>query len=386
MLKYGSMQDKTVDNRTKVLYMITKGNWGGAQEYVYTLATSLPEKFYKVTVICGEGNILPRKLEEKGVIVHSLPTLMRDISLRNEIRSFFALIKIIRNIRPDILHLNSSKIGFLGALAGRMARVPKIIFTAHGWASNEETRRYATRGIFYIIHSITVLLCHNTIAVSERTKKDMSLSWVRNKIQVIYNGIGNIEFLSREKSREILNNHTGTDLTPHTMIGTISELHTNKGLDVLIEASKRLPDHVGIYIIGSGEEKESLQIKIAQNSLSSRIFLLGRIEDAKQYLKAFDIFTLTSRAENLPYVILEAGKAGLPVVASKVGGIPEMIENGESGILVNKNNPGEVSRALEYLLDNPEIRKRYGKNLKQTIDQKFSIDGMIQKTVGVYLN
>lgn len=380
------MQDKTVDNRTKILYMITKGNWGGAQEYVYTLATSLPEEFYKVTVICGEGSILPRKLEEKGIMVHSLPTLMRDISLRNEIRSFFALIKIIRNIQPDILHLNSSKIGFLGALAGRMARVPKIIFTAHGWASNEESRRHTTRGIFYIIHSITVLLCHNTIAVSERTKKDMSLAWVRNKIQVIHNGIGNIEFLSREKSREILNNHISTDLTPHTMIGTISELHTNKGLDVLIEASKRLPDHVGVYIIGSGEEKESLEIKIAQNSLSSRVFLLGRIENAKQYLKAFDIFTLTSRTENLPYVILEAGKAGLPVIASKVGGIPEMIENGQSGILVTKNNPGEVSRALEYLLDNPEIRQQYGQNLKYTIDQKFSIDGMIQKTMGVYIN
>ena len=381
-------EDLGVKKKLKILYMITKGTGGGAQEYVYTLATSLPRETFKVVVLCGEGDILPDKLEHAGIPVYRLKTLVRDVSFAKEIKSFFEILKIIKQEKPDILHVNSSKIGGLGGLAGRLLRVPHIIFTAHGWASNEQSRTAFSRSIIFSLHWITVFLSHLTIAVSEKTKKDIATRFIDEKIHVIYNGIGNIAFIPRDESRTFLQSFVPSidnrNIYPHIYIGTVSELHSNKGLDVLIKSCKRLPDSVAVFIIGDGEEKAALQKQISENHLDSRVFLVGRVEYAKQYLLGLDIFILTSRNENLPYVLLEAGQAGLPVIASKVGGIPEIIKNGENGILVTPGKSGEIVRAIEFLLGNPEIGKEYGEKLKLKIKKEFNVETMIEKTIEVY--
>src|SRR6266853_5794641 len=191
------MQDNLA--RVKVCFVITKGYWGGATKYVFTLATSLPKDQFEVVVICGEGNDLKNKLKEKGIICLDLPNLKRDISLYSEIKNFFALVKILKKERPDVLHLYSSKAGGLGSLAGRIARIPKIIFTAHGWAFNEE-RKIVEIGIIALASWITVVLSHKTIVIAERERKQaISMPFVNEKkIVLIRNGISKIDF--KEKS------------------------------------------------------------------------------------------------------------------------------------------------------------------------------------------
>jgi glycosyltransferase involved in cell wall biosynthesis len=273
--------------------------------------------------------------------------------------------------------------GLLGGLAGRLAGVPKIIFTAHGWAFNEPRPRLS-RKFFKFLQWLTILLSDTTVAVSEKTKKDIvGLPFVKNKIIVIHNGVAPIDFLEKEMAREKLSPYSNGKIS-EIVVGTVSELHKNKGLDFLISACADLPENISVYIVGDGEEKENLQNQIKKLGLSGKIFLTGRIENAKTLLKAFDIFTLTSRTEALPYSILEAGLAGLAVVASNVGGIPEIIENEKNGILTEAGNIAEISKSLKNLLLEPQKCDLLGANLREKVLKDFSLQKMISETEKFY--
>ncbi len=372
--------------KIKVLYMITKGVWGGAAEYVYTLARSLPRETYDVAVLCGEGKALPDRLEKAGIRVYSLPTLMRDISVTQEIKNFFALVKIIRLLKPDVLHLNSPKAGGLVALAGRLAFVPHIIYTAHGWTFNEK-RNSVAKGVIFFVSWLTVKLAHKTIVIAEREKKQaLAMPFVNpRKIILIQNGIGAFETYTKTESREKLVKKMDVSIAHKTLwLGTIAELHRNKGLEYAIEALAHLTVPFVYFIFGEGEERKKLEALIVQHNLQKKVFLLGFVPDVQKFLSAFDIFLLPSVKEGLPYAVLEAGLAGLPVVASKVGGIPDIIDNGETGILVTPARPGEITRAVEYLIQNPDTRKTYGKHLKEKVHKNFSVEEMVKKTVELY--
>jgi len=155
----------SANNRKKVLFLITKSNWGGAQRYVYDLATHLDQtKFEPVVALGGDGELVTL-LDHAGVRVIRINSLTRDISLKKEKEFASELYKIIRIEKPDILHVNSSKAGGVGTALGRILRVPRIIFTAHGWAFNEE-RPWWQRMVIKFLHWVTVLLSHRTIAVS----------------------------------------------------------------------------------------------------------------------------------------------------------------------------------------------------------------------------
>ncbi len=370
----------------KILYMITKGVWGGAQEYVYTLATELSQKNFTATVLTGEGNALSEKLEDRGIKTYSLPTLIRDISVRKEFHSFISLIKIIRAEKPDILHLNSSKIGLLGALAGRIARVPRIVFTAHGWPFNEE-RNVFEKSLIALASWMTTFLSHKTIVIAQREMKQAHAFPLipKHKISLIHNGIGTIDFLTKKDAQGKISSALTIHSPKHThWIGTIAELHTNKGLEYAISALSRIHTPYIYCIIGEGEHRKYLEKIIEQHSLKEKVFLLGNIPDARKLLKAFSIFILPSIKEGLPYALLEAGQAECTVIASKIGGIPEIIENGVSGILVNKKSKTEITRAIEYILEHPEEGKEMSRTLHHTVTDKFSIKEMIEKTITVY--
>jgi glycosyltransferase involved in cell wall biosynthesis len=370
--------------KKKICIAITKGVWGGAQEYVYALATSLPKDTYDVCVICGEGNILPQKLTDAGIRTITIPTLKRDVFFIDDIISFFTLRRILLQEKPDILHLNSSKMGGIGSLVGRLLRIPRIIFTAHAWASNESRFSFISRFTFRILHYITVILSHHTIAVSHKTKRDISgLPFIAHKITVIHNGISDIDFLPKVEARQAIEGMARLSTNTEIIIGTISELHKNKGLDLLIDACTNLPQYASVYIIGEGEERKRLQGMIDGYNLNNKVFLVGQVPNARKYLKAFDVFTLTSRTEALPYCLLEAGLAQCAVIATQVGGIPEIIVHEENGILIRRNRD-ELVNALNDLLDQKDTRHNIGASLRNTILDKFSIEEMLRKVIDVY--
>jgi len=379
------------EKRTKIFYLITKGNFGGAQRYVYELASSLPTSDYEVSVILGEGETLAKKLTEKNIRVVSLPELSRNINLASDWSVFWSLYRIFRRERPDIIHLNSSKIGGLGSLAGRLAGIKKIIFTGHGWPFNEK-RPWWQKKILTFFSWLTIVFSHQTILVAKSLMKPIS-AWplTTGKLKIIHNGIDYINFLSERDARTLLLPNKADKF----WIGTVAELHPNKGLDILIEAFARLvKDMLGsqtgwslyLVIIGEGEERARLEKIISDKRLDGRIILLGQVEEARKYLRAFDVFVLPSRTEALPYALLEAGSAGVPIVASEVGGIPEIIPDAEYGLLVPPENIHELEKSLKYMVIKDHYRALVSHKIQDFIRTNFSQKEMAEETIKLYQN
>ena len=371
-------------SKKKILYIITKANWGGAQKYVFDLATKL--KDLEVTVayrkLFGELN---KKLKQANIRTIEINNLERDVNIFNEFKVIKSLWKIFREEKPDIIHLNSSKIGGLGALVGRLAGIKKIIFTAHGWAFNE-SRPFWQTWLIKFLSWLTIILANQTIVLS-RKEHSQVIHWpfiTKNKLQLIYSGIKPIYFLNRDEAQEYFGDKIkNKDL----VVGTISELHKNKGLKYAIKGFREVcknNNNLKFIIIGEGEDRKYLEKKIKKYGLENKVFLAGHIEDANKYLKAFDVFLLSSIKEGLPFVLLEAGLAKLPVIATEVGGIPEIIENKMSGILIEKKEDDAVETALRELLKNEEKRGKLGENLYTKVKENFSFEKMLGETERLY--
>lgn len=392
------------EKKLKVLYLVTKSNFGGAQRYVFDLASKLHKDGHEISVGFGGDGTLAKKLNEEGVQTESLSGLARDVDPLRDLRIFIKLIGILRRSSPDVVHLNSSKIGGIGGAAARIEngrihltrifgsvrRPIRIIFTGHGWALNEERpdwQRFMIGGA----HWATIMLAHRTVAVSERTREEVSvLPFARNNMSVVYNGIGKLKLLSKTAAREELFGERTHEILAQKplVIGTIAELHKNKGLGYALEGLAQLKKQTAqpfvFVVIGEGEERARLEAQRDGLGLTDSVFFVGFKQDASTLLAAFDIFLFTSTKEGFPYAILEAGNAGLPVVATAVGGIPEVIDDMRSGILIQSKNSGEVARALSYLFDHKERREEFGAAIKERILGRFNIDTMTEETLHLY--
>ncbi len=383
------MEQKTQSNIKKVVYLITKSNFGGAQKYVYELAIEAHKKGYDVSVLVGGKGLLSQKLDEAGIKTYSIKNLKRDISLFTELKSLLEIIKILKRIKPDILHLNSSKAGAIGALAGRICGIKKIIFTIHGWAFNEN-RGILSKLLIKITYLITILLTHVSISVSQHTKKqseNIPFSFlIKNKIKIIYNGVGEINFLDRTYVRNLFKEKFNIN-TQDFLIGTLAELHPIKGLNFLVEAANDITEEkMKILILGTGQEEESLNKQIKEKRLENKVILGGYLEEGSSFLKGFDIFILPSLSEAMPLSIIEAGQAQLPVIATKVGGIPEIIENKKTGLLIETYNKISIVDAIKYIKNNLEESHTMSKNLKDKIDKEFNVEIFYSKTFDLYKN
>ncbi len=366
----------------KILYVITKSNWGGAQRYVYDMAVAAKARGSQVLVAAGgEGELITR-LTDAGISVRTITGLSRDISVGDELRAFNQLRKLFKEKRPDVVHLNSSKAG-LAALAARLSGVKRIVFTVHGWAWNE-ARPAWQKLIIRCIYWATLVLVDVAIAVSDTTRAQASgLPFVQKKFRVVHNGLSHISFLSRAEARKKL-----LPGSPRTFwIGTIAELHPVKGLDVLIEAFEHMTvdfPEAELVIIGEGEERGALERQMKIEGVSGRSHLVGQVANASETLSAFDMFVLPSRSEALGYVLLEAGLAGLPVVATNVGGIPEIITDTVTGLLVPPDNRELLTDAMEKLSGDESLRARYGKALQEKVEKEFSREQMVKETFALY--
>lgn len=380
--------------KKKILFIITKSNWGGAQRYVFDLAVSLSSS-YECTVALGGNGLLRTKLEAAGIETISIPSLERDISIQKEFATFFFLMKLLQKESYAIVHLNSSKAGGLGALAARLSHVPRIIFTAHGWPFNEP-RGLLSRGAMHIASSITAFLSDAVITVSQKDyAQGIRMPGMRKKIFYIPLGIDTLPtaYQSEDEAREFLLQtpafaqfHNGqekrlTMLGAHRIIGTIGELTKNKGIEYGIQAiavlNKKTQQKSHFYIlVGDGEEKTKLENTAKNLGVADQIFFIGFIPDAWKYLHAFDCFLLPSLKEGLPYVALEAIRATCPIVATSVGGIPDVVRTYPKGTLVPPKNPGEIARAILALSTT--------ENTNETSSEKNTLVTMLIETKKVY--
>ena len=346
------MPDKSTK---KILFIITKSVWGGAQKYVFDMATSLPKDQFEPIVAGGGKGIMAEKIISAGLPYLEIKSFQRDISFWKEIVSFFEILKILFKTKPDIVHVSSSKAGGMAGMAiltYLAVKPPRggltAVFTVHGWAFLESRPKWQ---IFLIklASKITCLFYDKIICVSRNDYNEAIKNKIApaQKLTFIHNGINPADYNFQERMEK------------EFTVGAIGEATKNKGHKYLIEASKNFPD--------------------------IKLNIISNIPNASKYLKNFDIFVLPSLKEGLPYVILEAGLAGLPVIASNVGGIPEIIENGKEGLLVPPANPEELAVAIKKLIDDKALRENLARNLHEKIQREFSLEKMLKETISQYL-
>lgn len=387
--------------KQKILYLITKSNFGGAQRYVFDLATNFHEH-YDVAVAFGGHGLLETKLQEKGVRTIPLPLLERDINPFLDFTVFLLIFKLLVRERPNVVHLNSSKIGGLGSLAVRMynfvfaplhwiSKRPwraRAVFTVHGWPWNEE-RPFMQTCLIYISSWATAVFAHRLIVIASTEKEQAArLPLIPDrKIVLVRNGAAEGALKNREEARAALK-ELGMPIEPNTfLVGSIAELHKNKGLEYAVEAMKIVKDtlpYARLVIMGSGEEHERLENLAIEHGVEKMVAFAGFVKDAALLIKAFDAFLLSSIKEGLPYVILEAGLAERPVIATKVGGMADVIQNGSTGILIFPRRIKEIANAIIYLDSHRQEGTEMAKNLSHLIRTSFSIERMVEETKKVY--
>ncbi|OJI07332.1 hypothetical protein BK004_01200 [bacterium CG10_46_32] len=369
---------------TKILYIITQQEFGGAQRYIFDIATNLDKSQYEVHLAAGgsQGELFDHA-RAQNLAIHELKHLVRPIAPISDLLAYVELKKLISELKPDIVHLNSSKAGVLGSMAAKALNVHKIIYTAHGFVFNEPMSPIK-RWLYTSVERGNAERADTIITVSEFDRESgIKAGMNENKIITIHNGIDaqNINFLPRDDARlslrGVIERHperspkggvegssritneiprlglaslgmTGVD-TP--LIGCIANFYETKGIDVLIDAMREIDAQ--LVIIGDGALRTQLENHITKLGLHSKIHLTGQIPSAQQYLKAFDLLVIPSRKEGLPYVLLEAAAAGIPIVATNVGGIPEIITDGTTGYLAQSDDHIELAQKINQALAHP---------------------------------
>ena len=370
--------------KRKILYIITKSNFGGAQRYVFDLASHTKNDFDVVVAAGGDG-ILFEKLTKQGIRTITVPFVERDIHIWNEPRVIWAFLQILKNEKPDVIHLNSSKMGLLGGIAADIFNAIskdhklKTVFTIHGFPF-EEPRGVLWRGVIWVATWVSMLLADENIVVSKKDENiAQRMAFVGKKTHLIPNGVSPITFLPKNEAQQKI---LGKEFSG-TVIGTIAELNHNKGLEYFLQAISVIQDkNIHYVIIGNGEKRKEFEDIIRIKRLP--VTLAGYVDNAPLYLQAFNIFVLPSLKEGLPYVLLEAGSAGLPVVATSVGGVPDIIQNGVSGILVPPKDPQSLALALESYLHNQVLREDLARTLKKNTLINFNVEAMVNATVKLY--
>lgn len=402
-----------------VLYVVTLSEWGGAQRYVYDLATRLGAAGFSATVACAPGGPLVDRLRAAGVPVHEVPELVRSIRPLTDLRALWKLYRLIRRLRPDIVHCNSSKAGILGRLATWLAGVPVRIFTAHGWAFTEG-RPHWQRWLLARTEALVAPLTHRIICVSEHDQELAVRCGVAppERLVTIHNGVDPVPLPTDSPAGS-----TGPAPQRPLTIIMVARLAPPKDPVLVLEGLGRLPGKlatlhadgaggdaetplVRLILVGDGPLRPEVEADAAAlgfrvetaaapvvdtsggqgEGAACTVILPGErpADEVPRLLAQADLFVLASRWEGLPYSIIEAMMTGLPVVASRVGGIPEMVEDGVTGFLVPPGDADAMAAALARFLADPTLCGRMGEAARQRAQDHFTVDRMVAATAALY--
>jgi len=345
--------------KKKILFLVTQSEFGGAQHFIYRLITNLDLNKYDIVVAAGpegnDANGLLFNLQKEGFRIFLAKFVKRAINFFTDLRGFFEVYGLIRRENPDILFLCSTKAGVLGSIAGRMARTKKIIYRIGGWTFNDPWPNWK-RKLYLWLEKQTAKFKDIIINNAESDRQQAIRLGIKPKQEIltIYNGIdaNEIDFLEKKEAKKFLQ-FKDSDF----VVGTIANNYPAKGLDYFNKAVKGFTNIKSI-IIGKGNRF---------------------IPDAYKYLKAFDIFVLPSVKEGFPWTIIEAMAAEVPIIATSVGAVPEVIENKKTGILIEPRNSDQLSEAIGNLFKNKNLREELAKNARKIVEEKFNLKIMMKK-------
>jgi len=369
-----------MDTKIKVVHIVSGDLWAGAEVQLYLTAKEIirNKEIDFNAIILNKGELC-NKLTGLGIKTHLV-----DEKENKFVKLLFKIYKIIKINQPNIIHTHRYKENFIASLIG--LRYPYIfkIRTQHTtFKTILQSDGYKIR-FYRVIDIITNKLFYDKIiAVSNEIREQISV--FKHKIETIHNFIILSEITKQNKEYNVLKFKRDMDENFH--IGFAGRLVEIKGLNYLIEASKILCDKytdIFVHIIGSGPLYDELKHKIEEYNLTDRIILEGFIDNPISEIKKLDIFVLPSLYEGIPMVLLEAMALSRAVVCSNIGGIPEVVEEGENGFLFNSGDIDMLVSKLDFLYHNDNIKREIGKNAQLTIYKKFNSEINVTRLVNIY--
>ncbi len=355
----------------KVLFLITRAELGGAQTHVVDLLRGLRNEI-DVEVGTGERGYLTETAEQLGIPVHIVPDLIQPMRPLKDLHALRNCVRLIRKVQPDIVHTHTSKAGVIGRLAARLAGVQSI-FTAHTWCFAEGTS-WKWKAIGIPLERLAARCSARILTVSDSNRNLALRQHIAPpaKFLTVHNGI------------EDCPHRAAIGTVPVPKIIMVARFSPQKAQDQLLEAVREIATTFELVFVGDGPSRPALEQRSHALNLQDRVKFLGQRLDIPELLASADIFALSTNWEGFPISILEAMRAGLPVVASDVNGVPEAVSDGITGYLVPAGDVGACRNRLTQLLTDVNLRRNMGVAGRIRFEKEFTADGMLRKTATIY--
>jgi glycosyltransferase involved in cell wall biosynthesis len=355
----------------KVLYIITRSDRGGGQVALLDLLAHLPPDIDPV-VAAGEEGFLSETCAQRGVPFRLVRGLVAPISPVRDCSALVRLISLIRSEKPRLIHAHTSKAGILGRMAAWLTRTP-IIFTAHTWSFDEGVPSLR-RKVAIPLERFAASIGGRIITVSDANTNKALRHAVASKQSMIriWNGVPDSDLRAKPGTRDEV-----------TMI-SVARMVPQKDFELLIRSLAGVEGNWRLQLVGDGPLRPSLESLGEQLGLTSRLQFLGERNDVAKLLSNADIFLLISKWEGLPISIIEAMRAGLPVIASDVGGVNEMVEPEINGLLTRMEDEEMLRGCIKRLIASPSTMAEFGIAGRRRFERDFRIETNVAKTMVVY--
>ncbi len=376
-------------NRIRVLRVIARLNVGGPALHAALLTERLDPVRYHTQLVAGrespgEANYLTlrgRSLENLSI----LPSLGREIGAQDLI-AFARLYRLVRKMRPHIVHTHTAKAGALGRLAARLAGVPVVIHTYHGHIFQGYFPSLKTR-LFLNTERWLARGTDRLLTVSEAVRQDLLRRGIGSpeRLSVVPLGLDLDPLIQCEMVRGQLRAELGVGDVP--LVGIIARLVPIKRHEDFLAAAtvvaSRIPN-CRFLVVGDGELRGRLEARSRELGLGGRVHFLGWRGDLPRIYADLDLVALSSANEGLPVSLIEAMAAGRPVVATRVGGVPDLVEHGVTGLLVSPEDPAALAEATMALLTDPERRRAMGEAGRKRVHPAFSAERLVEDIDRLY--
>ncbi|HLW47015.1 MAG TPA: glycosyltransferase family 4 protein [bacterium] len=360
----------------RIARVITRLNIGGPSRHVMTLTSALNDGRFRSRLICGiptpnEGD-LTAEARAGGYPLVQIRALRNDAGLIAALATMQTLYREFRTMRPHIVHLHQFKARFLGALAARAAGVPHVVQTYHGTLLQGYFLPPLATAVTLLERLLGRWLVHHTIAISPEVCRQLVERGMvdPHRITVIRLGLSLTPLLTPPESGDAFRREIDIP-TDALLIGFVGRLAPIKGADLFLEAAEELirtmERPVYAVIVGDGPERQHLEAQARRAAIDSRIIFTGWRRDLRAVYWGIDVLAVTSRSEGTPVVAMEAMAARRAVVATRVGGIPDIIQDGRTGLLIEPGNPQRLAAALQQVLEDVALRQRLGLAAQQSV-------------------
>lgn len=375
--RYEDFFQSVLPREFKVMHFISSGGFFGAENVLINLVSNMDKNVYHPIVAAIQDGRNPNLQVAERARELKIPVKVFQSKGRMDFDTVSKLRRCLIAHKIDVLHTHNYKSDIIGALAVKNLNV-KLISTAHGFTDvNRKVSSYEKLDRWFLKKYF-----HRIVVVAQSVLKELD----SNKKIVIRNGIDVNKFKKSKDYAQETRSKLGIAPT-EIVIGTVGRLSLEKNQKFLIDtAAKLLPQfpHLKVIIIGNGPEEESLKKHVRSLGIDKNIIFTGLIKNVVPYYRAFDIFTLTSLTEGVPMTVLEAMAAQTPVVATRVGGIPQIIAHGQTGMLVDSNNVNALASCFSALIPNEALRRQLADAAEKFVQDEYSIERMTNAYSQVY--